>query len=134
MTHALNGAWYQVPPNTSPKLLGDFAPENSGHILVETSLTPLAVMFSQQFTCKNSLLNNHIYCIHQIFQKMFVFNYPTQHHSQEQKYHGIWKSISSVLDIFGLAPTHAAFHDDSAHFGGAWPNVPQRRRCQESSL
>lgn len=31
-THALNGAWYQVPPNTSPKLLGDFAPESWGHV------------------------------------------------------------------------------------------------------
>lgn len=88
-------------------------------------LWPLSsVMFSYQFTCKNSISNNHIYI--KYFQKKSVFNYPTLHHSQEETYHGIW----NLSILFSLAPTHAAFHDDSAHFGGAWPNVPERRRGQ----
>lgn len=58
-------------------------------------LSPLSsVMFSYQFTCKNSISNNHIYI--KYFQKKSVFNYPTLHHSQEETYHGIWTSINSV--------------------------------------
>lgn len=88
-------------------------------------LSPLSsVMFSYQFTCKNSISNNHIYV--KYFQKsLSSIIQPSIVH---KKKHIMEYGNLSIL--FSLAPTHAAFHDDSARFGGAWPNVPERRRCQ----
>lgn len=124
-THALNGAWYQVPPNTSPKLLGDFAPENWGHVTrgnffhpSHLSCSPTNSLARIQYQTITSTSNISQKSLSSIIQPSII----------HKKKHIMEYGNLSIL--FSPAPTHAAFHDDSAHFGGAWPNVPERRGCQ----